>query len=87
MTKRHKRKTSDKEVLKHYTAYDGVPPTPGSAPGAEKMLDELSASRPTFVKAVLTVDRVLTGRKSAVIKTAPSPSKRKGQERDDAKDE
>ena len=69
MAKRKARVMSDKEALKHYTPYEDA--TPGS-------------SNPTFIKAVVAVDPVLTGRKSAVIEIPGSKSKKR-RERTDAK--
>jgi hypothetical protein len=70
-----KTKMSDQEVLKHYIPGEGFPPS--SSPDAEgnlpalvkELLDKSRASHPEFVKPVLAVDRVMSNRKSAVMKT------------------
>jgi hypothetical protein len=88
MARRKKCAMSEKDVLKHYTAYDNVP-LPG-APGADarKMLDPVPASKRTFIKAVLAVDPILTGRKSAVIRVPTTKSEtRRERKHGSAKDE
>lgn len=74
MAKR-KTKMTDEEALKHYTPGEGFPPASG--PHAEEdlpvlvkeLLDKSLASKPQFKKPVLAVDRVMSNRKSAVMKT------------------
>ena len=74
MAKR-KTKMSDEEALKHYTPGEGFPPSSG--PEAEgglpvlvkELLEKSRASHPEFVKPVLAIDRVMSHRKSAVMKT------------------
>jgi hypothetical protein len=80
MAKRKKRVMSEKDVLKHYTAYDNDPLSAAPGTDARKMLDQIRASKPDFIKAVLTVDPLLTGRKSAVIRV-PATKSRKGRKR------
>ena len=74
MAKRKMRAMSEKDVLKHYTAYDNVPLSATHGANARKMLDQIRASKPEFVKAIIAVDPVLTGRKSAVIRTPVTTS-------------
>lgn len=78
MVKRKMRAMSEKDVLKHYTAYDNAPPSPTPGADARKMLDQIRASKPTFIKATIAVDHVLTGRKSAVIRNPAMKAKTKG---------
>ena len=87
MAKRRTPTTSEKETLKHYTPCEETPPAPAHGAGAQKMLDDIRASKPTFIKAVLAIDPVLTGRKSAVIKTPVSRSKKRQERRHAKKDE
>jgi hypothetical protein len=68
MARRKKRAMSEKDVLQHYTAYDNMPLSGAPGADARKMLDQVTASKPAFIKAVLAVDPILTGRKSAVIR-------------------
>jgi hypothetical protein len=74
MAKR-KTKMTDQDALKHYTPGEGLPSAsrPGADEGlpvlARKLLDKSLASKPEFKKAVLAVDRVMSNRKSAVMKT------------------
>jgi len=74
MAKR-KTKMSDEEALKHYTPGEGIGPASGphadrDLPAlAKELLDKSLASNPEFTKPVLTVDPVMSNRKSAVIKT------------------
>jgi hypothetical protein len=84
-----KRRTpmSEKETLKHYTPCEETPPAPAHGAGIQKMLDDIRASKPTFIKAVLAIDPVLTGRRSAVIKSPVSRSKKKRERRHAKKDE
>ena len=72
-----KKPRADKDVLKHYTAYDKVPLSATRGADAGKMLDQIRASKPEFIKAVIAVDPVLTGRKSAVIRTPVTKSSKK----------
>lgn len=74
MAKRKMRAMSEKDVLKHYTAYNNVPLSATRGANARKMLDQIRASKPEFIKAVIAVDPVLTGRKSAVIRTPVTTS-------------
>jgi hypothetical protein len=68
-------KMSDEEALKHYIPGEGFPPSSGpDAEGnlpvlAKELLDKSRASHPEFVKPVLAIDRVMSNRKSAVMKT------------------
>jgi hypothetical protein len=87
MTKRKPRTMSDDETLKHYTPLEGGPPASTRGVDARKMSDAIRASKPTFVKAVVAVDPVLTGRKSAVIENPLSRSKRRRERKDGKKDE
>ena len=81
MAKR-KAKMTDQEALKHYTPGEGIPP--GSGPRADadlpvlvrELLDKSLASNPEFIKPVLTVDPVMTNRKSAVMKTEKRSKKK-----------
>jgi hypothetical protein len=74
MAKR-KIKMSDEEVLKHYVPGERFPPS--SEPDAEgnlpvlvkELLEKSGASHTEFVKPVLAVDRIMSNRKSAVMKT------------------
>ena len=77
MAKRKTRALSDKEVLKHYTAYEDVPRSSARGADAQKMLEQIRVSKPEFIKAVIAVDPVLTRRKSAVIRTRVTKSKTK----------
>ena len=77
MAKRKMRAMSEKDVLKHYTAYDNVPLSATRGADARKMLDQIRVSKPEFIKAVMAVDPVLTGRKSAVIRTPVTKSQTK----------
>jgi len=72
MAKRKARVMSDKEALKHYTPYEDA--TPGS-------------SNPTFIKAVVAVDPVLTRSKSAVIEIPGSKSKKRRERKHAKKNE
>jgi hypothetical protein len=75
MAKRKTRAMSEKEVLKHYTPCDDAPLSGAPGAGARKMLAQIRASKPTFIKAVIAIDPVLSGRKSAVIRTAATKPK------------
>ena len=72
-----KKPRADKDVLKHYTPYDEVPLSATRSADAGKMLDQIRESKPEFIMAVIAVDPVLTGRKSAVIRTPVTKSKAK----------
>jgi hypothetical protein len=88
MAKRKKRAMSKKDVLKHYTAYDNVPLSGAPGADARKMLDQILGSKPAFIKAVLAVDPILTGRKSVVIRAPATKSKtRRERKHGKAKDE
>jgi hypothetical protein len=75
MAKRKTPAMSEKEVLKHYTAYEAAPlsVTPGA--DAQTVLDRIPTSKPTFIKATIAVDHVLTGRRSAVIRNSETKVK------------
>jgi hypothetical protein len=77
MAKRNKKKNADEETLKHYTSYDEQDIPAGIQKPAK---DAGPASKPTFVKAKISVDKVLTGRKNAVI-NKPSEKKDKTPDR------
>ena len=69
MAKKNKQKTSDEETLKHYTSYneEDVPaglPKPDSNSKQNKP--------PEYIKADISVDKIMSQRKNAVIKP-PSP--------------
>jgi hypothetical protein len=72
---KRKTKMPDEEALKHYTPGEGLPTAPGPDVDADlpvlakTLLDKSLASHPEFVKPELSVDRVMTNRKSAVMKT------------------
>ena len=72
---KRKTKMTDQEVLKHYIPGEGFLPSSGpEAQGnlpvlAKELLEKFRASHPEFVKPVLAVDRVMSNRKSAVMKT------------------
>jgi len=74
MSKR-KTKMTDEEVLKHYIPGEGFPRPSGPGAGGKlpalvkELLEKSCASHPEFVKPVLAVDRVMSHRKSAVMKT------------------
>ncbi len=87
MAKRRTRMMSEKETLKHYTPFEGAPPASTCSADARRILDGLRASKPTFIKAVVAVDPVLTGRKSAVIETPASRSKKRRERKHGKKDE
>jgi hypothetical protein len=53
-----KMKKTDEETLKHYTS----PDAPIIPSGAQ------DASKPIFIKPTISIDRLMSGRKSAVIK-------------------
>jgi hypothetical protein len=78
---------TEKETLKHYTPLEGGPPASTCGADARKILDDIRASKPTFIKAVVAVDPVLTGRKSAVIETPLSRSKKRRERKHAKKDE
>jgi hypothetical protein len=61
MAKMKKVKMTDEEVLKHYIPCE-EPPSDANPPGAND-------SKPVFTKAVVEIDRIMAGRKTAVIKT------------------
>jgi hypothetical protein len=71
---KRKTKMTDEEALKHYTPGEGLPAAPSPDSDADlpvlvkELLDKSLASRPEFVKPELAVDRVMTNRKSAVMK-------------------
>jgi hypothetical protein len=73
---------TDEEALKHYTPGEGFPPSSGPDAGADlpvlvkELLDKSLASNPEFIKPVLTVDPVMTNRKSAVMKTEKRSKKK-----------
>lgn len=81
MTKR-KAKITDEEALKHYTPGEGLlDPTAPEADAelpvlAKELLDKSLASKPEFKKPVLAVDKVMSNRKSAVIKTEKKRTKK-----------
>jgi hypothetical protein len=81
MAKR-KSKMTDQEALKHYTPGEGIPPASRLAADANlpvlarDLLDKSLASNPQFKKPVLAVDRVMSNRKSAVIKTERKRTKK-----------
>jgi hypothetical protein len=89
MAKRKRRKLSEKEALKHYTPCEGAPPSSRSSAPSSKIQDQIQASKPTFIKAVVAIDNVLAGRKSAVIGTTSSKPEKRREHKDgkDAKDE
>ena len=72
---KRKTKMTDQEVLKHYIPGEGFPPSSGpEAQGnlpvlAKELLEKSRASHPEFVKPVMAIDRVMSNRKSAVMKT------------------
>jgi hypothetical protein len=86
MAKRRTRMMSEKEALKHYTPLEGDLPASTRGADARKMLDAIRASKPTFIKAVVAIDPVLTGRKSAVIETPVSRSKKRRERKHVKKD-
>jgi hypothetical protein len=73
MAKRNKPKNTDEEILKHYTPYDEQDIPAEIKKAAEKMMPS-SGQKPTYVKANISVDKTMTGRKNAVI---PNPSSSK----------
>ncbi len=88
MTKQKKKNKPDKDILKHYEAYEDLTgKQPGSKeqagidtglleqPFLKELLDKAKASKPKFVKAKIAVDRLMSERKSAVIK---DPTRKKG---------
>jgi hypothetical protein len=66
---------TDEEALKHYTPGERLPTVPSPNVDVDlpvlvkRLLDKSLASHPEFVKPELAVDRVITNRKSAVMKT------------------
>jgi hypothetical protein len=74
---------TDEEALTHYTPGEGLPTAPSPDVDADltvlvrKLLDKSLASHPEFVKPELSVDRVMTNRKSAVMKTTKTNKRRK----------
>jgi len=80
MAKR-KTKMTDQEALKHYTPGEGLPSSVTDADAdlpalAKELLDKSLASNPEFKKPVLAVDRVLSNRKSAVLKATKRRTKK-----------
>jgi hypothetical protein len=73
MAKRNKTKNSDEETLKHYTPYDEKD-LPAEIKKAAEAMRASSGAKPTYIKANISVDKTMTGRKSAVI---PDPSSKK----------
>ena len=73
VAKRNKTKNSDEEILKHYTPYDEKD-LPAEIKKAVEEMNPSSGSKPTYVKPNISVDKTMTGRKSAVI---PDPSSKK----------
>ena len=73
MAKRNKTKSSDEEILKHYTPYDEKD-LPAEIKKAAEEMSSSSGTKPTYVKPNISVDKTMTGRKSAVI---PDPSSKK----------
>jgi len=72
-----KKPRANKDVLKYYTPYEKGPVSAARGADAVKMLDQIRASKPEFIKAVIAADPVLTGRKSAVIRIPVTKSKTK----------
>ncbi len=78
MAKR-KRKMTDREALKHYTAGGGLLPSSETATDADmsalarELVDESLTSKPAFIKPVLAIDRAMAERKSAVLKPRKEP--------------
>ena len=74
---------TDEEALTHYTPGEGLPTAPSLDVDADlpvlvrRLLDKPLASHPEFVKPELSVDRVMTNRKSAVMKTTKTNKRRK----------
>jgi hypothetical protein len=66
---------TDQEALTHYSPGEGIPPASGPTadsdlpPLVRELLDKSLASKPKFIKPVLAIDRVMSNRKSAVMKT------------------
>jgi hypothetical protein len=67
MAKMKKVKMTDEEVLKHYVPCEEPPPL--SPPGADVNPPDANVPKPEFIKAVVDIDRIMAGRKTAVIKT------------------
>jgi hypothetical protein len=71
---KRKTKMTDEEALKHYTPGEGLPIAPSPDVDVDlpvlvkEVLDRSLASHPEFVKPELAVDRVMTNRKSALLK-------------------
>jgi hypothetical protein len=72
VAKRNKAKNSDEEILKHYTPYDEKD-LPAEIKKAAGEMNPSSGAKPTYVKANISVDKTMTGRKSAVIPNPSSP--------------
>lgn len=63
-----KMKKTDEETLKHYTSPD-APILPSGT---------RDASKATFIKPIISIDRLMSGRKSAVIKMPDVKKAKKG---------
>ena len=81
MAKQNKTNKPDKEILKHYEPYEnptgnqpgskeqsGIDPELLEQPLLKELPDKAQASKPKFVKAKIAVNRLMSDRKSAVIK-------------------
>ena len=83
MAKRNKTKNTDEEILKHYTPYDEQDIPAEIKKAAEEIMPS-SGPKPTYVKPNISVDKTMTGRKSAVIPN-PSPSKKTAKKKSPAR--
>lgn len=88
MAKQKKKNKPEEDILKHYESYEDITgKQPGSKeqacidpglleqPFLKELLDKAKASEPKFVKAKIAVDRLMSERKSAVIK---DPARKRG---------
>lgn len=67
MKKKNKKKISDEETLKHYTSYSEQDVPAGIPKPSGNSKDE----PPQFVKADVSVDKIMSDRKNAVINNPP----------------
>lgn len=67
MTKKNKKKNPDEETLKHYTSYneEDVPA------GIPKRSNDDKNNPPEYVKADISVDKIMSHRKNAIVNNPP----------------
>jgi hypothetical protein len=76
MPKTKKVKMTEEEVLKHYIPLQELPAVSPPGTNVKEINDKSPVSEPVFIKADVEIDRIMAGRKSAVIKTNQRSTKK-----------